>query len=259
MSQQNTVLKNEQEELSHNLNKLKEISNNLNSVAHQAFESYCDTLDAEYKEKDEEYNKYQEYLTSAYQQKQDYFLTEIDKLKKSIEDLAAMRASALEAQLKEKEIKEQKEFYSLKINENDLKDAKILRDIEYKLSNPRVLRMLIWQTFYQKPMTQLCNNIVGTKVESGIYKITNQITGLYYIGQSTDIAERWKKHAKCGLGIDTPASNKLYRDMLDYGLENFTFEILEKCKAADLDSREKFYINLYQADKYGLNSKAGNN
>lgn len=190
MSQQNTVLKNEQEELSHNLNKLKEISNNLNSVAHQAFESYCDTLDAEYKEKDEEYNKYQEYLTSAYQQKQDYFLTEIDKLKKSIEDLAAMRASALEAQLKEKEIKEQKEFYSLKINENDLKDAKILRDIEYKLFNPRVLRMLIWQTFYQKPMTQLCNNIVGTKVESGIYKITNQITGLYYIGQSTDIAER---------------------------------------------------------------------
>ena len=143
MSQQNIALKNEQEELSYNLNKLKEISNNLNSVAHQAFESYCDTLDTEYREKDEEYNKYQEYLTSAYQQKQDYFLTEIDKLKKSIEDLAAMRASALEAQLREKEIKEQKEFYSLKIPENDLKDAKILRDIEYKLSNPRVLRMLI--------------------------------------------------------------------------------------------------------------------
>jgi hypothetical protein len=101
-----------------------------------------------------------------------------------------MRTSALEAQLREKEIKEQKEFYSLKIPENDLKDAKILRDIEYKLSNPRVLRMLIWQTFYQKPMTQLCNNIIGTKAESGIYKITNQITDSCYIGQSLDLAER---------------------------------------------------------------------
>jgi hypothetical protein len=46
--------------------------------------------------------------------------------------------------------------------------------------------------------------------------------------------------------------------MLEYGLENFTFEILEKCTPAELDSREKFYINLYQADKYGLNSKSGN-
>ena len=46
--------------------------------------------------------------------------------------------------------------------------------------------------------------------------------------------------------------------MMEYGLENFTFEILEKCKSNELDAKEKFYIDLYQADKFGLNSKGGN-
>lgn len=47
--------------------------------------------------------------------------------------------------------------------------------------------------------------------------------------------------------------------MIKDGLENFTFELLEKCTNTELNSKEKFYIELYQADKYGYNSKAGNN
>ena len=256
--QKNDYLKAEQCELNKNLNQLKEISNNLNSIAQQAFESYCDELDHDYVKKEQEYNQYYLSLTEAYQLKQLELLSKIKDLENNLEDLSKTRAAALEAQLKEQEIKEQKNFYSIKITETDLKDAKILRDIEYKLNNPRVLRMLIWQSFYQKPMTQLCNNVVGPTAVSGIYKITNQITDSYYIGQSLDISERWKKHAKCGLGIDTPASNKLYQNMMEYGLENFTFEILEKCKPNELDAKEKFYISLYQADKFGLNSKGGN-
>lgn len=46
--------------------------------------------------------------------------------------------------------------------------------------------------------------------------------------------------------------------MQEYGLENFTFEVLEKCSSLELNAKEKFYIDLYQADKYGLNSKSGN-
>ena len=38
--------------------------------------------------------------------------------------------------------------------------------------------------------------------------------------------------------------------MQKYGLENFTFEVLEKCPASELNEKEKFYIELYQADKY---------
>lgn len=65
--------------------------------------------------------------------------------------------------------------------------------------------MLIWQTWFQKPLKALAANILGTSTVTGIYKITNIITGECYIGQAADIAARWSEHAKCGLGIDTPA------------------------------------------------------
>jgi group I intron endonuclease len=101
-------------------------------------------------------------------------------------------------------------------------------------------------------MTQLCNNVVGPNQKTGIYKITNQLTKMCYIGQAVDISTRFKSHAKCGLGIDAPASNKLYNAMQKDGLENFSFEVLEECIGTQLNEKEKFYIELYQSDKYRL-------
>lgn len=77
-----------------------------------------------------------------------------------------------------------------------------------------------------KPTTDLCNRVLGSASACGIYKITNKQTGDIYIGQSVNIAERWKQHVKCGLGIDASATNKLYNNMQKYGVWNFTFEIL---------------------------------
>ena len=47
--------------------------------------------------------------------------------------------------------------------------------------------MLIWSTYYQKPMTALCNRILGTKTVTGIYEITNQINDMCYVGQSVNV------------------------------------------------------------------------
>ena len=41
--------------------------------------------------------------------------------------------------------------------------------------------------------------------------------------------------------------------MQEDGLENFTWEVLEECKSNELNEKEKFYIELYQADKFGYN------
>ena len=127
-----------------------------------------------------------------------------------------------------------------------------------QLHNPRILNMLIWSTYFQKPMTNLCNNIVGTEIKCGIYKITNQLNDMCYIGQSVNISDRWKQHAKCGLGIDTPQSNKLYQAMIENGLWNFSFEILEECSREELNNKEKYYIQLYQSKEYGYNAQKGN-
>ena len=91
-----------------------------------------------------------------------------------------------------------------------------------------------------------------------IYKITNKQTGDIYIGQSVNVADRWKQHVKCGLGIDASATNKLYNNMQKYGVWNFTFEILQKCTRDKLNEKERFWIQMYQSNKVGLNVTKGN-
>ena len=182
---------------------------------------------------------------------------EKDKIEEDLEQLKATRAAIIQANIKEKEIEENSTFYCLTISEIDKADIKMLENIKPQLNKPRVLSMLIWSTFFQKPMTTLCNNIIGTSTVTGIYKITNQVTKECYIGQSVDISKRWKDHAKCGLGIDTPAGNKLYKAMQTYGIWNFSWEVLEQCSKDLLDEKEKYYIELYDSYNFGYNSNTG--
>lgn len=252
------LLEQQEQSKTDKLKELNELTENMNKSAAAAFEQYVDTLENSYDQIEREFENSVEILDTSYASLQDTYLSKIDTVKQDLDKITKTRAAAMEAQLREEKIKQDKEFYQLKISLIELKDVKILRDIEYKLSNPRVLRMLIWTTFYREPMTQLCNNILGTSTVTGIYKITNQLNGIYYIGQAVDVAKRWKDHAKCGLGIDAPASNKMYSAMQQNGLENFTWELLEKCSSNELNEKEKFYIELYQAKEYGYNSTKGN-
>ena len=70
---------------------------------------------------------------------------------------------------------------------------------------------------------------------------TNLENGMSYVGQSVDIAERWKQHIKRGIGAEAPTRNKLYPAMLQFGVENFTFEIVEECDSKQLDEKEKYW------------------
>ena len=240
------------------------IQNNIESnirsqenLSQVAFENYCSILEQQYKEYEEEYNMYKDRLETSYSNRQLELMQEIDGIQKDLDQIKATRAATLQAQLKEKEIKEKRSFYCLTIKQNDLDDIEILEKMKNQLHNPRILSMLIWSTYFQKPMTALCNNVIGIEIKSGIYKITNQLNDFCYIGQSVDIARRWKDHAKCGLGIDTPQNNKLYQAMIQDGLWNFSFEILEECPQAQLNEKERYYIQLYQSYEYGYNSNAG--
>ena len=183
---------------------------------------------------------------------------EIEKVKAELDKIKQSRAAALEAQLREKEIEENSSFYCLNTSQAELNDISIIETVVPKLNNPRILRMLIWQTYWQKPLKALAANILGNKTVVGIYKITNTKTKECYIGQSVDIAKRWAEHAKCGLGIDTPQGNKLYKAMMEYGIYSFSWELLEECPKEQLDEKEKYYIDLYDAYNYGYNSTKGN-
>lgn len=224
---------------------------NQKEISQKAFEEFCYRLEKDYDREDAEWKAATALLKQSYAELQKKESRELDKIR-------ATRAAAQQALTREKEIKEQLSFYCLSANEQDLADIKVLERIKSQLNKPRILSMLIWSTYWQKPMTALCNNVLGTSTICGIYKVTNQQTNECYIGQSVDIAKRWKDHAKCGLGIDTPANNKLYKAMQEEGIWNFSWELLEVCPREQLDEKEKYYIALYMANDFGYNSTKGN-
>lgn len=241
------------------INRMNEILDNQKTLSQKAFESYMDTLSQEYKDKSQEYQVLLNNLQESYDRQQQSLIAETEDVKKDLDKIKATRAATIEAQLREKKIKEQSSFYCLKISDSDIADIQKLENIKKTLNKPRVLSMLIWQTWFQKPLKALTANVLSTSESvTGIYKITNIITNECYIGQAVNIATRWAEHAKCGLGIDTPAGNKLYAAMQEYGLQSFSWEVLEQCGIEELNEKERYYINLYDSVNYGYNILRGN-
>ena len=78
----------------------------------------------------------------------------------------------------------------------------------------------------------------------GIYKITNLVNGKVYIGQSQDIYSRWKEHKYARNKRDCFA---LYGAFKKYGLDNFSFEIVECCPFEQLNEKEIYYIAQYHS------------
>lgn len=211
-----------------------------------AAEKYFDNLQEAYKHAD-----------AAHIQKMTRLKEEQDSAAAALNNLKETRKAAYEAVLKEKEIKENKDNYRLLPLKQDLEDIYTLEHIKQGLHKPRILSMLIWQTYFQPLAKKQFPVILKDKTKMGIYKITNIKTDESYIGQSVDIYKRWSDHCKAGLGIDTPVGNKLYKAMLKDGLQNFTFELLCQCSKEELDEKERYFIELYQADLYGYNGNTG--
>ena len=104
--------------------------------------------------------------------------------------------------------------------------------------------------------------------EGYIYKVTNNINGKLYIGQTRwNISDRWAghKHDAMRRNYNTAFAKAIRK----YGAENFKVEVVEKIKENDLDllnnklnEREIFYIKQFHSLSHenGYNiTKGGNN
>jgi group I intron endonuclease len=79
-----------------------------------------------------------------------------------------------------------------------------------------------------------------------VYKITNTINGMAYVGQTTKtLAQRWTEHIYDSVGKRRRKYNSyLHLAIEKYGKENFTTEVLNVCvDKTSLDAVERFYIN----------------
>lgn len=92
----------------------------------------------------------------------------------------------------------------------------------------------------------------------GIYKIENLVNHKKYIGQSNNIERRWKNERSVAFNehaheYDYPLS----RAFRKYGLENFSFEVIEECHQENLNEREQYWIAQFDSYFNGYNQTLG--
>lgn len=92
----------------------------------------------------------------------------------------------------------------------------------------------------------------------GIYKIENKLNGKVYIGQSINIEARWKRHVSDSSNhLINEQSAVIHKAINKYGLENFSFVVLEECNIEELDEREIYWISYYNSYYNGYNCTKG--
>ena len=92
---------------------------------------------------------------------------------------------------------------------------------------------------------------------SGIYKITNTVTGDFYIGSSKDVKKRWAVHKIPSTWNNQP-NNPMYLDMQKYGLDKFIFEILAEVEIEQLKETEQQFIETLKPTYNRYNAKGLN-
>lgn len=178
---------------------------------------------------------------------------EIEELKLLLKDYKSKRDLINQAIIHERKIQEQQDFYRIVLNESDKEDIQLLNTIEMRLHGREALYKLIYDIFYKKPLNDMINRVLQGKEFCGVYRITNLKTKEAYIGKSTNIKTRWQNHCKTAIGLDGMARTKIHSAMKEYGIDNFSFEVLEKCTKEIYSEREKYWINFYETNVYGYN------
>ena len=223
----------------------QKIENLENQIAQQA-KAMREQLEVEHQERMAELS--QKYLSAQ---------CELEELFKEVEAYRAKQEAINQEILRRRELKEKTDFYRVCLSDEAIMDITELQIVRRKLKKPEILDKIIYDTYVAKPVLEMVKRVLQNSTCSGIYKITCQETKEIYIGKSTDIKNRWQQHCKTAFNCGTIASSLLHRKMQQYGIENFTFELLEAVPKDKLTEREKFYIDFYKTKETGLNERSG--
>lgn len=151
--------------------------------------------------------------------------------------------------------KDAERAYMIQLDPSEISEISELTPIIDKLKNPLPLKKAIYSIYYQQKVTDLISRVVGKGRVTGIYKITHIESGKTYVGQSVDIANRWRQHCRRGIGADTPTNNKLYPAMNQFGLHAFKFEVVEVVEPERLNEAEKYWQDFFGSKEFGYSMK----
>ena len=90
----------------------------------------------------------------------------------------------------------------------------------------------------------------------GVYKITNKINNKCYIGTSKNIEKRFQEHKTHYNSIQN-CKKTLYKAFKKYGINNFSFEVIEETTLEDMFNREIYWIKFYNSFELGYNQTEG--
>ena len=228
-------------------------------LANEKMSQAAESMSHKYSEAEEQarysYLEIVKECASSFQQQIEAKKIELAEVNASLNDLSAKLNAAVEANKRAEEQRIKTDFYRLQLSQVDVEEIERLREVTPYLRDSEPLNKVIWKVYYEKPYTDLIGRVVGTGIHTGIYKITNIENQMCYIGQAANIADRWKQHIKRGIGAETPTRNKLYPAMLENGVENFTFEIVEECDRSKLNDREDYWQEFFHAKDFGYSIK----
>lgn len=182
---------------------------------------------------------------------------QIEAFTKEIAEYSAKQAAINEAIMRQRALEEQQDFYRVCLGPEAANDVEILNAARRNLKKPEIIDKIIYDNYIGKPVLEMIKRVLQNTTCSGIYKITCIKTGEIYIGKSTDVKSRWQQHCKSAFNCGTIAHSLLHTKMKQYGIENFTFELVEQVPKEQLSERESFYIDFYQSKKVGLNERRG--
>ena len=179
------------------------------------------------------------------------------QIKMQLDEWQAKQNTINEQILQQRALDEQQDFYRICITSDDCEDIEILRGIRNKLHRTAFLDKIIYDTFVSKYVKEMAKRVLQGKDPSGIYKVTNIKTNEIYIGKSTNVATRWVNHTKSAYGLEGVADSQFQRALKQYGVQNFTWELVEAVPKNQLTTREKFYISFYNTIEFGYNQRVG--
>lgn len=90
-----------------------------------------------------------------------------------------------------------------------------------------------------------------------IYKVTNTMNGMVYIGQTKrSLDTRWKSHCSC---VNSKISSfKLQKAIKEFGKESFRVEQIDTAETKEeANEKEVFWIKHFNADTDGYNTSPG--
>ena len=180
-----------------------------------------------------------------------------NNLKAEIEDYRTKREAINQDILRSRALNEKQDFYRIQIDENSKHDIAIINTIRLQIYKFETLNKLLYDNYISKPAKEMVKRVLEGRNPSGIYKITNIETQEIYIGKSTSVADRWINHIKAACGLDGVADSQFQRALKKYGVDSFTWELLEEVPKNKLSEKERYYITFYDTTRYGYNMKVG--